>query len=572
MRKAVFAAMVITMAAGAIFFTCKKDAASTAKGSIKTHKSSMYYDNLLLARLMQEPIVGELQRCINSMNVTVVNGTLRFPNLEISRDFYDTLVYFSQKWDKLLMTDTLLYQDYINSDEFPVYPMLYAFETLTGFYSLRAALENEVLALEAGEGIDLNNDPSDHYIVSPYLQAILNPNCEVIISTSVFITGEEENEVVEIPAFGEELFNESQRNRLSNVRNLINQFGMSKGLEEACLTGNALQNLGTPTHKNNCCDEMSIKCNIKKDIKGCPNTYEFYVFNDLLACEGIHKKSYEWYFGPGAIPATSRDRCPTVVFNQQGNYNVTVRVTKMDGSICDLSEFVTVSNCAISFTKHAGNKGDYTFRAQTQTPLTCDGATPVSYLWNFGDGSPEILTQQSEVKHTYTLYQEITVFLTTTFSNGCVANYAMKVLVTDPAACCKAYDAEREKDIRYCSYSSKTIKHVFAIRNFLWWHNVVVKSIHYRYKSNGNKVRDKADFLKVGYDGQLYLRDCSPLPPTYKDVNYNKKCKEVSLSHSIREPFRTMYHSIWSYYGVIEEGNSTQGEPIGLYLHNKPCK
>jgi len=48
-------------------------------------------------------------------------------------------------------------------------------------------IEEEVLILERGRGISDDNDPDDHYIVSPYMRTVLSPNCEIIVDDLICV-------------------------------------------------------------------------------------------------------------------------------------------------------------------------------------------------------------------------------------------------------------------------------------------------------------------------------------------------------------------------------------------------
>ena len=195
MKKLIYiiaAVFVVAMGFG-IFFSCKKEFENNKlENKIKLHKSNSYYDQELIQMLMQDPIIDQLTDVINSFEIQQQNGILCFSNENDVNAVYDTLIYFSNLFENE-MIENIDYHIYTTTDSFPDYPILYAFEVILSFNSLNSTIENQLLEFEAGEGIPLEGDPDDHFIVSNYLRALLSPDCEIAIGNWIFLYGKDYN-------------------------------------------------------------------------------------------------------------------------------------------------------------------------------------------------------------------------------------------------------------------------------------------------------------------------------------------------------------------------------------------
>ncbi len=132
--------------------------------------------------------------------------------------------------------------------------------------------------------------------------------------------------------------------------------------------------------------------------------------------------TYTWNFGDGS--PTSSATNPTHVYAAGGSYNVTLTMSNGAGCTDVQTATVTVIPSPVAgFTGDDGD-GDMTYCLLPGDPTTSETVVftntstgAVSYVWNFGDGSPtSTLTNPS---HTYTAFGTYTVTLTATGANGC---------------------------------------------------------------------------------------------------------------------------------------------------------
>ena len=525
------------------------------------YSSAIFYDSNLLSQFMAEPLVAEFRNCIETFELEVYNGILRLKHVEDAEALYDTLIYYSDKWDDLLEANPELYKCYIVSETFPNYPMLYAFETIMGFYSLRAKIENELLEIEAGDGFSLEeDDPDDHFIVSPFMRTLLTPNCEIIVDSTIYLTGEDET--VEIANLN--------MGNLQITQDFIRTLGEEEGMKKACLEGYATQSGTQKPQKSTCdCDDVTIKY----EPIGCDNTYKFSLENlSLCAITGC-----QWSFGDGT---SENFNCnPIHTYSQADTYTIWAGFSFSDGRVCNLYKTNKFSNCPIEITK-TQFKGTVSFVVSSP----CDRTGIKSIKWDFGDGTSTTTKDGiTYTEHEYQNDEDYIVFITVTFNSECVSTEPTKVTIVGTGKCCKMLAHERERGIYYSTCNNKYIKHVFALRNGPLWHRFVVRSIHFelvKIKKNKKEKwsREKADYLYVSYYGQVYDfpyndRHCKTLI-TVGNEKPKKKQKEVTLDKgygSLTSVFRIPKNGISSYYEV-EKGNCKTSElKVGFTLHDKEC-
>lgn len=134
--------------------------------------------------------------------------------------------------------------------------------------------------------------------------------------------------------------------------------------------------------------------------------------------------TYTWDFGPG--PNSSQQN-PSHTFNTNGTYNVQLSIS--NGAGCNSSiilpvDVIDAPNAIISADDGDGDAvyclfpGDNTSSETVVFSNSTTGA--VSYEWDFGDGSPVVVTGSSApLSHTYTTYGTYTVTMTAIGPNGC---------------------------------------------------------------------------------------------------------------------------------------------------------
>jgi PKD repeat protein len=561
--KVIAIAMTVVVCAGIVFYACEKDLI-TDSGGIKSHKSSEFYDQELLNRFMEEPLVRDFREHLHSFEIKIYNGILHFRDEDDVLALYETLIEYSDRWDEIV-TDKPEYEEYINSDKFPNEPILYAFEAITGFYSLRTSIENQLLRLEEGDGISSEEDPDDHFIVSPYMRTILTPACELIIEETIYIIGDEYT--VEI--------SDLNMDNLRKTQDLIRTLGEEKGMMEACLEGYADQS--DERHKSdNCCNDVTIKDERSEGTNGCNNTYTFSLKNNS-SCGTI--RSCKWDFGDGsAIINSSGSQSVKYTYKTKGNYTVKAQVTFSNGTSCNfdkITENIKVDNCNVKLRAFEDVKGVSIFRVSTGAG-NCDNSNVVSCKLTFGDGSDTTIRSSNflgnDIRHQYTRDGRKIVTVEVTFESGCVATDKTVTKPKGTGACCKANDRHVEKEIIYSGCSNKKIKHIFAIRNILGFHRFVVRSIHFEKNKKGKWKREKADRLYVNYGGIVYNKSCEDPKSVTGDPGKTKtKQVEITMDKGNGTHFRAGRNTVYSIYEVNDGGCNSGSQQKGISLHDNKC-
>ena len=128
--------------------------------------------------------------------------------------------------------------------------------------------------------------------------------------------------------------------------------------------------------------------------------------------------SYTWNFGDGNITTTSNPII-THAYGTYGTFTVTLNVTDSEGKWDTTSQQITVEKAPIAdfwWTPYYPQRGEtVTFDASASTP---DGGTIISYVWNFGDGTPVIVETDPITTHVYASVGNYTVTLNVTDSEG----------------------------------------------------------------------------------------------------------------------------------------------------------
>ncbi len=126
--------------------------------------------------------------------------------------------------------------------------------------------------------------------------------------------------------------------------------------------------------------------------------------------------SWSWSF-PGATPSSSLQQNPSVVYNNPGDYDVTLVATNISGSnTITITKYIKVKAIPVA-------SFNYIVIGYTTTFSNTTTGTGNTYLWNFGDGNTS--TEVSPV-HLYTQPGNYTVTLTV--NNICGTNIISKTV------------------------------------------------------------------------------------------------------------------------------------------------
>ncbi|MFX0099478.1 MAG: PKD domain-containing protein [Candidatus Hodarchaeota archaeon] len=149
----------------------------------------------------------------------------------------------------------------------------------------------------------------------------------------------------------------------------------------------------------------------------------YFIFNGLEG-DGI---VYQWDFGDGSPNSTEEN--PSHIYNSPGIYNVTLIIEDYDGDVSIIQKNLTIvdhppvaSFTASSSSIFLGAIIDFSYTGT-------NGSPPLSYEWNFGDGSPN--STIANPQHQYTSAGDYNVTLTVTDVDGDESEYYMMIHV-DP--------------------------------------------------------------------------------------------------------------------------------------------
>jgi sugar lactone lactonase YvrE len=142
--------------------------------------------------------------------------------------------------------------------------------------------------------------------------------------------------------------------------------------------------------------------------------------------------SYLWNFGDGSAPQTTAAGAVSHNYASGGNYGVSVSCTdtadNVTSSTATLS--VAVGIPAPTVTTALAVRGRATTYLTTLT-VACAGAGggPWSYVWNFGDGSPNQTTNTGSVTHQYAAWANYLAHVSCDDGSGTPANSSVSVNV-----------------------------------------------------------------------------------------------------------------------------------------------
>ncbi len=134
-------------------------------------------------------------------------------------------------------------------------------------------------------------------------------------------------------------------------------------------------------------------------------------------------EAWDWSF-PGGTPSSSTEQNPTVVYNSEGTYDVTLIVTNAVGAdTLTEVQYIDIDDVPMAGFTSSVNEALVDF-TNTSTEAT-------SYSWDFGDSNTS--TEESP-SHTYDMDGTYTVILTATNACGSVMTEEEITIVTPPVA------------------------------------------------------------------------------------------------------------------------------------------
>lgn len=134
----------------------------------------------------------EPNKDVMSRGTSVVNGMLEFPdqatflitidNLETQDELYDDS--FMADWGHLKEADLEDKEDELRFD--PQQPFIDFENQFSGFKSLRAKIEGQIIVWLDNSTLDDKTDPDDHFIFDEEVRAVLNEEGQVKIGKPLF--------------------------------------------------------------------------------------------------------------------------------------------------------------------------------------------------------------------------------------------------------------------------------------------------------------------------------------------------------------------------------------------------
>ena len=152
------------------------------------------------------------------------------------------------------------------------------------------------------------------------------------------------------------------------------------------------------------------------------------VFNDQSKVNGNYLKTWLWDFGDKTASVLQN---PKHLYAAPGGYNVKLTVTNENGCSSVYSTTVNISpKPAAAFTVS-------TPQCAGQAVIITDASTYAAgkltqWIWSYGDGKTDTLTNGKPINHTYLNAGNDTLKLTVTGDNGCQAS-ASKIITVNPA-------------------------------------------------------------------------------------------------------------------------------------------
>ncbi len=141
----------------------------------------------------------------------------------------------------------------------------------------------------------------------------------------------------------------------------------------------------------------------------------FVTFRAMLS--GSSPFGYSWNFGGGATPNTSADASPTVTLGAPGNYSASLTVTNAFGS--DTYNFTLTATesgrppIVSGVIPAQGVSG-----TRTTFSANVTGTSPLSYIWNFGNGAVPNTSKKSNPKVKLKSPKSYSAFVTVTNTFG----------------------------------------------------------------------------------------------------------------------------------------------------------
>jgi len=461
--------------------SCKKNDELTNKPE-NLHRAGAYNQTLFDSFLNTQIAIDFINE-VNGIPINVNNGIMVLNSVEDYNALYDLLVQYSDMLDLLVENDSVNYAKYA-LEEIPESIILQLFEYHIGIYTLRSKIEDQLILLQQGSGIPENNDPDDHYIISPFERTLLSSKCEIIVDDLICV-------VLDNYTVGIMNYDWSTLDELHQIQNPKIKFDELLANEFCSTKPNAFI-LSFDA-------EPSVNVDFTYTRSG-KNLEDFKFVNNSFS-EAYKELVYLWDFGDGT---TSNIKNPTHSFNfaRTPSPNVTLTVSLDRRGMVGESGIVVDDNEDPVFTATPSNSGTGIVSFTCTYP---EQSNVGKYVWNFGDGSSTQTTLDKTVSHTYVLKGTYTVNLTVYNTDNTIFGYAQKsVTVSSVKNCCEK-NARNASKVDY-THNGETRRMKFTIRVSNSWliHRMVSKTKHMKKNAQGCWVLKNADEINTGFFGCIY--------------------------------------------------------------------
>lgn len=182
---------------------------------------------------------------------------------------------------------------------------------------------------------------------------------------------------------------------------------------------------------------------------------------------GIQKgaTSFKWEFGDASTPETTTPN-PTHTYSTPGNYEVKL-ITFRDGFSDTTSQtiYVRQPNAQLTANTEVCANAPLKLNGKNSHPIfsTCRD----KYVWDFGDGTPKIVSGIDSLNHVFKQRGTYNVVLKALYENGCSSSVSKSIRVYQPYAVLKA-DTTKGCNGLVVNFSDKSTADVHALTSIAW--------------------------------------------------------------------------------------------------------
>lgn len=159
-------------------------------------------------------------------------------------------------------------------------------------------------------------------------------------------------------------------------------------------------------------------------------------FTDQTDTKGVSTQTWTWDFGDATNatannPNTSALQNPAHIYSHAGNYTITLTITNTNGCVSTYQQAIHIN--AIPIATFNTSIPDCETRDITFTDASTPGDGPIAKrIWDFGDNTALIKTDNAPFTHQYAQKGDYAVSLVTISSMGCVSDVYTQTISVSP--------------------------------------------------------------------------------------------------------------------------------------------